>query len=128
MIHSLWATAQKQGQNCEDHEGQIARWQKSLAEINSQLQASALELSKIRLKVAATLEDVVLAVLADLGMQSSRLRSSIKWELASAACERSGMFVIKDQKHYALKPHGLDNCEILLGHQTGFLRPLAKIA
>ncbi|HOM88078.1 MAG TPA: DNA repair protein RecN, partial [Spirochaetota bacterium] len=83
----------------------------------------ALLLSDKRLEAAKKLEGMVTSELADLGMQGTVFRVSIKRELSP-----DGQ-IEANNKRYILYPHGLDRVEFLLSANEGEdLRQLRKAA
>ncbi|MCS6983589.1 MAG: DNA repair protein RecN [Leptospiraceae bacterium] len=99
---------------------------KKIEEINLELCQRCAELSQIRQKKARELEEKVAQELKYLGMEETKLRLSLKWDL-----DPSGIFFLKDnpEKRYRIYPHGLDQVEFLLASSANeVLRPLRKIA
>ena len=83
----------------------------------------ALLLSDKRLEAAKKLEGMVTSELADLGMQGTVFRVSIKREISPDGQIES------NNKRYILYPHGLDRVEFLLSANEGEdLRQLRKAA
>ncbi|HOJ29701.1 MAG TPA: DNA repair protein RecN [Spirochaetota bacterium] len=83
----------------------------------------ALQLSEKRLEAAKKLEQMVTRELADLGMQGTVFRVSIKREISPDG------EIEANNKKYILYPHGLDRVEFLLSANEGEeLRQLRKVA
>ncbi|MCX8123811.1 MAG: DNA repair protein RecN [Spirochaetes bacterium] len=83
----------------------------------------ALQLSEKRLESAKKLEQMVTQELADLGMQGTVFRVSIKREISPEG------EIEANNKRYILYPHGLDRVEFLLSANEGEdLRQLRKVA
>ncbi len=103
-----------------------AKIRKDIADIDAKLIASAGEISMARREAAKRLEAAVEQELKFLGMEDTRIRISVKWEL-----DPNGIFFLEaePEKKYAIHPHGLDQIELLLAASSNdTLRPLRKIA
>lgn len=103
-----------------------SRIREEIDRFNDRLCRYAEEISKERRKSAAALEKAVQSELADLGMQSTRVRISVKWEFGA-----DGIYVREEepQKKYIIHAAGLDIVEFLMAaSEKENLRPLRKVA
>ena len=99
---------------------------KEIKELTTQLIEKARVISERRNQSAEQLEKMVQRELKDLGMEDTRIRISLKWELSE-----DGDFPDPEggTKKYALGSSGLEIVELLLGSGADeTLRPLRKIA
>lgn len=106
-----------------EEEGKI---RKDIEQINAKLVKAAGDVFAVRREAAKKLESAVEAELKFLGMEDTRIRISIKWELSD-----KGVYFLPEEpdKKYVIHPHGLDQIELLLaGSSNETLRPLRKIA
>ena len=101
----------------------LDKLQQEYAVTLKQARELALQLSEKRLESAKKLEQMVTQELADLGMQGTVFRVSIKREISPDG------EIEANNKRYILYPHGLDRVEFLLSANEGEdLRQLRKVA
>lgn len=101
----------------------LDKLQQEYAVTLKQARELALQLSEKRLEAAKKLEQMVTGELADLGMQGTVFRVSIKREISPEG------EIEANNKRYILYPHGLDRVEFLLSANEGEdLRQLRKVA